>query len=166
MEYKRGDYVVHPNHGLGTVITIEEMDFNGTKPCLFYRVDFRSTTVWIPVDTEKVGLRPLTDEGDLLKYRDVLKNPPVYLEDDFRKRQSELEARLEDGAFKGLCEVVRDLSARHNRRTLNNFDSALLKQSREALIQEWAAVTNKPPAEAGKEIESLLQVSTQEVEVG
>jgi CarD family transcriptional regulator len=166
MEYKRGDYVVHPNHGLGTVITIEEMDFNGTAPCLFYRIDFRSTTVWVPVETEKVGLRPLTSEHDLSKYREVLRKPPEYLEDDFRKRQTELEARLELGDFKGLCGVVRDLYARNQEKTLNNFDAALLKQSREALIQEWAAATNQAPVEAEKEIDALLEEAVQEVEVG
>jgi CarD family transcriptional regulator len=166
MEYKQGDYVVHPNHGLGTVITIEEMNFAGNKPCLFYRVDFRSTTVWIPVDTERVGLRPLTGKRELSNYKDVLRHSPVYLEDDFRKRQSELEARLEDGAFQGLCEVVRDLSARHQQRALNNFDSAMLKQSREALIQEWAASKGISPAEAEKEIFALLEEAVEEVEVG
>jgi RNA polymerase-interacting CarD/CdnL/TRCF family regulator len=166
MDYKRGDYVVHPNHGLGTVVNIEEMDFAGNKPSLFYRVDFRSTTVWIPVNTDRVGLRPLTNKRDLTDYQDLLKMPPAYLEDDFRKRQNELEARLEDGKFQGLCEVVRDLSARHQQRALNNFDSAMLKQSREALVQEWAASKGISPSEAAKEIDTLLAKAMQAVEVG
>jgi RNA polymerase-interacting CarD/CdnL/TRCF family regulator len=166
MQYNRGDYVVHPNHGLGTVVAIEEMNFAGNKPNVFYRVDFRSTTVWIPVNGEKVGLRPLTNTRDLSSYRGVLQQPAEFLDDDFRKRQTELGARLEDGTFRGMCEVVRDLSARHQLKALNNFDSALLKQTRESLIQEWSASKGISPLDAEREIESLIQNAVQEAEVG
>jgi RNA polymerase-interacting CarD/CdnL/TRCF family regulator len=157
MDYKPGDYVVHPNHGLGTVVTVEEMDFDKNQPKMFYRVDFRNTTVWVPVYSEKIGgLRPLTEINELNAYREVLKSAPEILDDDFRKRQMELENRLEEGTLLCLIKVVRDLSARNELKPLNNYDTAMLRQTREALIQEWSVTGGVSPAEAASEIEALL----------
>jgi RNA polymerase-interacting CarD/CdnL/TRCF family regulator len=162
MDFRRGDCVVHPSFGLGTVVKIEEMDFAGNKQRLFYRVNFINSTVWIPVNVPNTrGIRPVTPKRALTRYRRVLKNPPEILEDDFRKRQAELEERARQGSFRTLCELVRDLTARDRFKPLNGFDLNLLRQSRESLQQEWAASSGKTPDEAALEIDTLLQKGLQ-----
>jgi CarD family transcriptional regulator len=157
MNFNRGDYVVHPSHGLGTVVTIEEMTFSADQTNLFYRVDFSSKTVWVPVDVSKISkLRPVTEKSALASYRKILKNSPLRLEDDFRKRQIEIETRLTSGSFKAICEIVRDLTARNKEKNLNNHDAQVLKQLRQSLVNEWAAAGEISKSEAEAEIERLL----------
>jgi CarD family transcriptional regulator len=163
MDFTNGDYVVHPKHGLGTIETVEEMKFTGSSPSMFYRVSFPNTTVWIPVSIERPGgsLRPVTSRQELSSYRKILKSLPAQLEDDFRKRQTELEARLVSGSFRALCEVVRDLSAREAAKNLNNFDANLLRQTRQSLEQEWAAASGCTSKDAAAEIDQLLKKTVQ-----
>ena len=110
MNINRGDHVVHPRFGVGTVVSIEVRHFSEAAPRLFYRVDFDNTTLWIPVPIpETGGLRPVTPKSDLSHYRQLLKSSPVPLDNDFRLRKITLDERLKAGTFQSLCEVVRDL---------------------------------------------------------
>jgi RNA polymerase-interacting CarD/CdnL/TRCF family regulator len=158
MDFNPGDCVVHPKFGVGTVETIEEKRLTENEPSLFYRVDFVKTRVWVPVmpHTNR-GLRPITARKELLTYQNLLKSPPVLLNDDFRKRQTEIEERLGQGTFRMLCEVVRDLTARAQKRPLSNHDTALLNRAREALIQEWSMAKGITPQEAVIEIDGFLR---------
>jgi RNA polymerase-interacting CarD/CdnL/TRCF family regulator len=158
MNFSLGEKVVHQSFGIGSVITVEEMAFNGQAPSQFYRVDFGKTTLWVPVKPEKAtGIRPVTPIKDLGRYRRLLKSAPVQLEEDFRKRQEQLGARLGKGTFEALCEVVRDLSARLKSRHLNKFEAVMLRQSREALVEEWALTSGLSLGEAGIDIDRSLE---------
>lgn len=162
MNFSCGDYVVHPKFGVGTVVCIEEMVFSGDDPSVFYRVDFGKTTLWIPVKIPKSrGIRPVTPKRDLARYRSLLKSRPVHLNDNFRKRQVELEDRMHQGTFQALCEVVRDLSARNRERILSNYELTLLRRTREAMDSEWARASNLPLVNAAEEIDALLHKGRQ-----
>lgn len=152
-----GDHVVHPRFGVGIVVNVEVRQFSGEDRRAFYRVDFSDTTLWVPVPIpETGGLRPITPRSDLSRYRKLLKSPPVALDNDFRVRKLALDERLKEGTFQALCEIVRDLRARHHIKSLSNYESGLYKQAYSALIDEWAASNQSNRDEATREIESLL----------
>lgn len=157
MNFNQGDQVVHQNFGVGVVVSIEGMNFSGSQPRLFYRVEFMKTTVWVPVGNQpESSLRPITPKNHLARYRTVLKSSPVGLDRDFRKRQIELEKRIDRGTFQGLCIVMRDLSALNTRKPLNYYEKTLYKQTREALLLEWSAISGLSHAEAASEIDGCL----------
>ncbi|MEJ2600081.1 MAG: CarD family transcriptional regulator [Anaerolineales bacterium] len=158
MNFKKGDRVVHKNFGVGIVVLIEGVNFSGNGPHLFYRVDFNRTTVWVPVgNRSEGGLRPITPKNHLDQYRALLKSPPVLLDDDFRKRHSELEKRMARGTFQGLCEVIRDLNALSAVKPLNYYERTLFKQSREALVSEWSVTSGLSQSETMGEIDRCLK---------
>lgn len=158
MNFNKGDRVVHKNFGVGIVVSIEGMDLSGNQLRLFYRVDFFRTTVWVPVDNQPVGgLRPITPNSHLDRYRALLKSSPVSLERDFRKRHSELEKRMDGGTFQGLCEVIRDLNAFNVEKPLNHYERTLFRQSREALVSEWSITSGLSQSETMREIDGCLE---------
>ena len=158
MNFNIGDRVVHKNFGVGIVISIEGMRLSGSESHLFYRVDFSKTTVWVPVGHQpEGGLRPITPKSQLYRYRAVLKSSPVSLSRDFRKRQSELEKRMDRGTFQGLCEVIRDLKALNTEKTLNDYERTLFRQSRAALISEWSMTSGLSQLETIGEIDGCLE---------
>lgn len=162
MNFSCGDDVVHQRFGVGTIVSIEEMEFGGDGPCVYYRVDFGKTTLWVPVKIPKSrGLRPVTPKRDLARYRSVLESRPVHLNDNFRKRQSELEDRMDHGTFQALCEVVRDLSARNREKVLSNYELTLLRRTRAAMDSEWARSSNLSMIHAVDEIDALLRKGRQ-----
>jgi CarD family transcriptional regulator len=162
MQFKVGDFVVHPVYGVGDIVRIEEKRFSDTGARFYYEIALPRSTIWIPVDAqETVGLRLVTARSDLGQYRDVLKSPPVPLNKDQSQRNVELANRLKQGSFPEMCEVVRDLTASNWRKPLASVDKATLRKTRERLSQEWAAADGISVTEATKEINALLRASRQ-----
>lgn len=157
MNFNRGDQVVHRDFGVGTVVTIELMSFSHNQLRLFYRVEFLKTTIWVSVSSQSSkGLRLITPPKKLEQFRALLKSSPAVLDADFRNRQKKLENQIDRGTFQSLCEIVRDLSAWNVWEPLNNYEKALLKQTRASLAMEWSITSGLEIREALDEIDSCL----------
>lgn len=158
MRFNVGDFIVHPAHGVGQIVEIEEKQFSEKGACLYYKVTSAKRTLWIPAETQEVELRQVTPKRDLDRYRKLLKSPPVPLEKNHHRRHLALISRLKQGSFHVLCEIVRDLTAWGRRKPLGPSDSSILRKSRENLCAEWATAAGISTAEATKEVERLLRV--------
>lgn len=157
MHFKAGDCVVHPTHGVGHIVRLEERSLAGDEKRLYYVIAADKSTVWVPVDADPaVRLRQLTPRRDLDRYRELLSSDPLSLHKDHYKRQSEMAGRLKEGSFQALCELVRDLTARARQKALNEADSALLQKIRLDLAREWATSSGISLDEAIQEIDHLL----------
>jgi RNA polymerase-interacting CarD/CdnL/TRCF family regulator len=157
MNFKQGDHVSHPRFGVGIIASIEEMSFTDSESRIFYRVDFTKTTVWVPVESQpKNRLRRVTPKDHLARYRSLLESLPIPLDSDFRRRQIELEERVDGGTFQGLCEIIRDLNALDAKKPLNHYEKRLYQQTREALVSEWSMTSGLSHAEAMSEIDGCL----------
>jgi RNA polymerase-interacting CarD/CdnL/TRCF family regulator len=162
MLFKTGDFVVHVSYGVGQVVGLAEQSFPATQTRMYYEVSLNNGTVWVPADADGPGsLRPLSKRPELERCRHLLKSAPVDLDPDPRKRQADLVERLKTGSMLVSCEVVRDLTARSWKKSLNEADMSSLRKAREVLCQEWAAIAGKPLAEINHEIEALLRDSRQ-----
>ncbi len=157
MPFQVGDVVVHPAHGVGHVVRLEEKRFSGREASLYYEIVIQKSTVWVSVESpEALRLRPLTLKNDLARYRSVLKSRPLPLNKDHRQRHLELADRLKQGSFQVMCEVVRDLTARGWIKPLNEYDTVSLQRVRGRLCQEWAASEGMSVTDASGEVSSLL----------
>jgi CarD family transcriptional regulator len=158
MEFKAGDYAVHPAHGVGHIERLEERQFAETETCLYVVLSIDKGTVWVPVHEDGTSaLRAVISKQELSQCRGVLKARPTPLERDRNKRRLGLLERLKLGSFRVLCEVVRDLSATGWHRPISEGDSALLLKVRQNLWNEWAAAAGVSLSEAIEEIDALLQ---------
>ena len=159
MEFRIGDNVVHPSHGVGRVLRREERQLPDGGVCHYYVLAVGPTTVWVPVQPDgSTRLRTVTARQELVHYRAVLQSRPATLERDHVKRRLDVNARLADGSFRVLCEVVRDLTALGWRRRINEADATLLHKVRDNLEREWAVSASLSPEEVREEIEALLQI--------
>jgi len=162
MQFKAGDYVVHPAHGIGQIVRLEERRLAEDVPRLYYVIVADKSTVWVPVNADPAAqLRELTPMREMEQYRSLLKSHPVSLEKDHSKRRLAIAERLRHGSFQSLCEVVRDLTARAWRKPLNEAEAALLLKIRMDLCREWAAANGITLAEAIQEVEALLKEGQQ-----
>jgi len=160
MSFNIGDCVVHPAHGVGHVRKIEARKFGRRDAILFYRIVTDKCTVWVPAETyETYGLRPVTEKGELRRYRRLLGSKPIPLDPDHRIRHADLAARLKIGTFQEVCRVLRDLNGYSWQKQLNEADAAMYQRIYEALCHEWAIAASIPPTEADQEIKALLQKS-------
>ncbi len=100
MQFKVGDFVVHPVYGVGDIVKIEEKRFSEIGARLYYEIALPRSTIWVPVEAQAtVGLRLVTAKSDLDQYRDLLKSPPVPLNNDQPQRHTgqSLETRFIPG---------------------------------------------------------------------
>ena len=156
--FEIGDRVVHPQHGVGQIVKLEDREFERGKSRRYYEIEIPGgSTVWVPVDLPNSGLRSLARRSELIHCREILTARPRPLTEDGRVRQTELVARLKQGTIAAQCEVVRDTSAfvahKPSYGALTAFSEAMLR----VLSQEWAAVEGITISEAVAEISSLLE---------
>lgn len=167
MQFKIGDVVVHPAYGIGHIIKIEEKQFSKKSVArLYYQVIMSDRNVmWTPVEDQvSNGLRLVTAKTNLDQYRDLLKSPPVSLNDDQpQSRYLELISRLKQGSFQVTCEVVRDLTLADWQRPLGITNKTILRKTQQRLYQEWASAADVSVAEATKEVDTLLQTTQKAV---
>ena len=163
MEFKVGEKVVHPFHGVGKVVGKEEKKFFDKDAQMYYEVETPKLTIWVPVeDGDNPGLRSLTKRSDLPEFRDLLKSAPKKFAQNYRTRQSQIKSLLQDGSLAGMIRVVRDLKALERKKTvLNDSDNRSLRDAYDHLCQEWAAIKGTTVSEASREIDRLLAESNE-----
>ena len=155
--FEIGDKVVHPQHGIGQIVRLEDREFERGDTRRYYQIDIPGgSTLWVPVDLSNSGLRRLARKSDLAHCREILQARPLPLTQDGRVRQSELVARLKQGTIAVQCEVVRDLSAFVAHKPAYGTITAFLEAMLRVLCQEWALVQETTLSEAMTEISSLL----------
>jgi CarD family transcriptional regulator len=158
MEFRAGDDVVHPAHGVGSVLRHEERQMSDGAACHYYVLAIGPTTVWVPVRPDgSTNLRAVTARNELDQYRAILKSRPAALDRDHNKRRAEINARLALGSFRAMCEVLRDLTALGWSRRIGDADAAMLHKVRDNLGREWAAASGLSLPETLSEIDALLQ---------
>ena len=158
LTFEIGERVVHPQHGVGQIINLEDREFEHGRSRRYYEIDIPGgSTVWVPVDLSNSGLRRLASKRDLVRCREILQAHPQSLTEDGRVRQSELAAHLRQGTIAAQCEVVRDLSAFVAHKPAYGTMPAFLDATLRVLCQEWSIVEEIPIPEALFEISSLLE---------
>ena len=145
MTFKNGERVVHPQHGVGKIIKVA------------------GSTLWVPLDPPSYGLRKLATKKDIKQCRKILSSRPEPLTDDARSRQSNLAERLKEGTIRVQCEVVRDLFAFGEHKSLYGTIANFFRQTQDVLCEEWAIVEGITLAEAVQEVTSLLEKSRKTV---
>jgi CarD family transcriptional regulator len=158
--FEIGDQVVHPQHGVGQIVKLEDREFERGDTRRYYEIHIPGgSTVWVPVDLSNSGLRRLASRSDLARCREILQAPPSPLMEDGRVRQSALVAHLRQGTLAAQCEVVRDLSAFVAHKPAYGTITAFLEAMLRVLCQEWSTVEGVSMSEAMSEITTLLEKS-------
>ena len=158
MGFHKGDTVMHWTYGIGQIVTLEERTLAGSKT-IYYVVQVRDMTVWVPADGKvKTRLRLPTSKSRFRELLAILSRPSEPLPADRLARKTRLLELLEDCSPESLCQVIRDLSAyqKQQARPMNDNDQMILKQSRNTLLGEWGFVLSITPAQAEHELQRML----------
>jgi len=156
-----GDKVVHPAHGAGVVMAIEQLDlldgFNRYYVISPIGSDMR---LLVPVkNAEQVGLRPAMKTRRLSRVLAILKAPPESLPGDYKERQAQVEERLRSADPELIGTVVRDLTWLRHESGLTAKDSDLLERANALLAGEIALVKGIGLEEAKRVLQSTLNRS-------
>lgn len=160
-EFKVGESVVYPSHGVGKIISIESQMIVGTE-IQVYVVSFPQDkmTLKVPVNRAAIcGLRTLVSKGDLSNIYTTLQSKPEQGSKMWSRRAQGYEGKINSGNIVAVAEVVRDIyqnidgDCSYSERTI--YESALNR-----LAGEIAALENINREEA---ITKLLEVLREKV---
>jgi CarD family transcriptional regulator len=157
--FKVGDMAVHPNHGVGEVVQVEERDLGGRKTsCYVIKIPETGLKVMVPTEAAaRVGLRPVMKKKEALKILDILKAPEVAVDlQPWNRRFRAYTEMLKSGLPSEIAKVLRDMYRLKFDKDLSFGERRLLDQARSLLIQELALAKKVPPAAMEGEIHQIF----------
>jgi CarD family transcriptional regulator len=150
VEFKSGDHVVYPTHGVGTVQGIETMSAAGyALQVIVVTFDENRMTLRVPVGkAASSGLRKLASEEAMAEALDTLRGRARVKRTMWSRRAQEYEAKINSGDPVQIAEVVRDLHRNAGQPDQSFSERQIYEQAMDRLAAELAAIdrTDKPAA--------------------
>lgn len=110
-EYKVGDYVVYPTHGVGKIVGEETQEIAGaTLKLLVIEFEKQKMTLRVPMQrAEAAGLRNISSMDQIEKAFETLMGKARTSRGMWSRRAQEYENKINSGSLISVAEVVRDL---------------------------------------------------------
>ena len=159
LQFKAGDYVVYPSHGVGLVQGIEKETIAGHKLELVV-VTFDNDRMTLRVPTEKMdtsGLRELSSRKTMDNAMTTLKGRARIKRTMWSRRAQEYEAKINSGDPVSIAEVVRDLHRNVGQPDQSFSERQIYESALERLASEVAAVDGTDKEKAVEKLEGVLQ---------
>ena len=161
MKYSIGESVVHPAHGAGEIVKVEEQELvSGFKR--YYVIEFlaKRLTMRVPIrKTDDLGIRAVMNGARLEQVFKTLRKLPTELPSNFKQRRQHVENLIRSGYPTKIAEAVRELSWRRKDAHLTKADSDLLSQGRELLSTEIALTLGCDVVEAQQRMDVAVAES-------
>jgi len=141
LEFKVGDAVVYPAHGVGKVAAVEVQEVAGMS-LEVYVVTFDHEKMTLRVPTKKAktaGLRTLAAEDTVSKALTVLKGRARIKRTMWSRRAQEYEAKINSGDLISIAEVVRDLHRADSQPEQSYSERQLYESALDRMAREVAA---------------------------
>lgn len=159
IEFKVGDLVVYPAHGVGEIEAIETQTIAGMEMTL-YGIHFKEDRLKMKLPLAKAkaaGLRKLCSQDRLETALTTLTGKAKVKKTMWSRRAQEYEAKINSGDPVSIAEVLRDLR-RANDDTEQSYSERQIYQSAlQRLAREVAAVRSIDEEKASKQLADVLR---------
>jgi CarD family transcriptional regulator len=157
-EFKPGEVVVYPKHGVGEITSIETMEI-ASIITQFYVVKMEQAKliIRVPVDKlEEVGLRKISSKKIIDEVFSILKLKPKIRRIMWSRRAQEYDTKIFSGDPIKIGEVVRDLYRKNSQPEQSYSERQMFQVALERLAREVAAVEKTDYFQATEKIETTL----------
>jgi CarD family transcriptional regulator len=144
MDYKIGDKVVYPNHGVGMIEQVSYGVLNGrTEQYYMIRVVSSGLRVMVPQsNAEAVGLRPVIRTNDATKVLGFLEKGKLNCHPDWKHRFKENSERMRTGSLLEVAVVLKSLVSLSRSKPLSFREKKMLERAKYLLVSEMATARN------------------------
>jgi CarD family transcriptional regulator len=160
-DFKTGERIVYPAHGVGEIVGLEEQEVAGIKLELFV-IAFEKDKMKLRVPVAKanaVGMRKLSDETIVKKALETIRGRARVKRTMWSRRAQEYEAKINSGDLIAISEVVRDLFRSDSQPEQSYSERQLYEAALDRMSREIAAVSEISETEAIRQIEQNLAKS-------
>jgi CarD family transcriptional regulator len=144
MDYKIGDKVVYPNHGVGVVEQISYGVLNGrTERYFMIRIVSSGLRVMVPQSNAMtVGLRSVIRSTESTKVLGFLEKGKLNSHHDWKHRFKENSERMRTGALLEVAVVLKSLVSLSRSKPLSFREKKMLERAKYLLVSEMATSRN------------------------
>src|ERR1700704_5802315 len=164
MDYKIGDKVVYPNHGVGIIEQINFGVMNGrTEKYYMLKIYSSGLKVMVPASNAiSVGLRPVIRNGETLKVLGFLEKGKLNSHHDWKHRFKENSERMRTGSLLEVAVVLKSLVSLSRSKPLSFREKKMLERAKYLLVSEMATARNTTSESAeGLVVKSLAKAKLQ-----
>lgn len=146
-DYKIGEKVVYPNHGVGIIEQISYGTLNGRSETYYMlKITSNSLKVMVPrSNAEAVGLRPVIRNGETEKVLGYIAKGKFNSHHDWKHRFKENSERMRTGSLIEVAAVLKSLVALSRTKPLSFREKKMLERAKYLLITELATARNTSP---------------------
>lgn len=143
-QFKVGDHIVYPAHGVGRVVGIEKQVVANIDLEVFV-ISFEQDKMTLRVPTAKArscGMRPLASRSVVEDALKTLTGRARVKRTMWSRRAQEYEAKINSGDLVSIAEVVRDLHRGGDQPEQSYSERQLYESALDRMARELAAVEN------------------------
>src|SRR5277367_4799760 len=158
LEFKKGDFVVYPAHGVGRVEGIDTFSLSGQDVKL-YSISFEQDRMRLKVPVAKAktsGLRRLSSRDRIKEALSTLQGRSKVRRVMWSRRAQEYESKINSGDPVSIAEVVRDLHRGADQPEQSYSERQIDQAALERLARELAAVEKIDQVKATQKLENVL----------
>jgi CarD family transcriptional regulator len=144
--FRIGDKVVYPNHGVGTIEQISSRTISGqVERYYLLRINSNSLTVMVPFsNVDSVGLRKIVKQAEINKILAYLADGDCKAHADWKWRFKENSEKMRSGSLLQVAEVLKSLLKLNRSKPLSFREKKMLDRARHLLVSEVATVKGVP----------------------
>lgn len=160
-DFKSGEYIVYPAHGVGRIVGIDSQEVAGYKLDLFV-ISFLKDKMTLRVPMMKaasVGMRKLADPNTVKRALETVRGRARIKRTMWSRRAQEYEAKINSGDLISIAEVVRDLYRSENQPEQSYSERQLYEAALDRMSREISSVNRISETEAIRQIEQNLAKS-------
>ena len=142
MDFRIGEKVVYPNHGVGIIEEVSNRSVNGI-PEQFYmlRIHSNSSVVMVPTaNVKSVGLRRIIKKADVDGLFRLLQEDFFEPEADWKGRYKDHSEKMRTGSIFQVAEVLKNLVYLSFKKSLSFREKRMLDRAKQLVISEIATV--------------------------
>ena len=157
-DFKIGEIVVYPKHGVGEITKIENMEIGSIKTNFYIvKMEQSKLTIRVPIDKKnEVGLRKISSKKIIDEVFATLRLKPKIRRIMWSRRAQEYETKIFSGDPIKIAEVVRDLFRKSSQAEQSYSERQMFQVAIERLAREVAAVEKTDYFQSTEKIEQIL----------
>ena len=158
-DYKIGDYVVYPTHGVGKIVGDETQQVGGINLKMFV-ISFEKDkmTLRVPMHrAEAAGLRNISSMEHIEKAFTTLRGRAKTSRGMWSRRAQEYEAKINSGCLISVAEVVRDLHKNVDQSERSYSERMIYESAFSRMVGELAAAESIDSKTATQKLLDVLK---------
>lgn len=157
-DYKSGEHVNYPSHGVGEIVGLEEIEIGGANiEMMVIKFDSERMTLRLPLDQlEESGLRHIASSTRMDTALNILKGKSRNKTTMWARRAQEYESKINSGDIESVAEVLRDLFRGDEQPEQSYSERQLYQSALERLSDELAIIRKMDCGIASRQVEEIL----------